>query len=129
MGKKGDSENLRSSFRIAPKNLKKFVVIYHEKMYLYAYFHIFLSSTMLKRKNFLTIDFFRYYSNGKLRRFGEIHIGGIGPSHHMEFFLLFFPKLYTWWHWRKSWFGKKSNVLVHMRMNVHWRSSILCHQW
>ena len=58
MGKKGDSENLRSSFRIAPKNLKKFVVVYHEKMYLYAYFHIFLSSRVLRRKKFSNYRFF-----------------------------------------------------------------------
>ena len=57
MGKKGDTENLKSSLRIAPKNLKKFVVIYNEKMYFREHFHIFLSSRVLKRKKCLIIDF------------------------------------------------------------------------
>ena len=89
MGKKGDTESLKRSLRITKKNLKKFVVIYHENMQLHA-FHIFLSCRVLKRKNFLSIDFFPCYSNGKLRPFGGIQIGRIGPSHHMEYFLLFF---------------------------------------
>ena len=77
MGKKGDTENLKSSFRTNPKNLRKFVVIYHEKMYLYGYFHIFRSSRMLKRKNFLIIDFSQCYLNGKLRPFGGVKTGQI----------------------------------------------------
>ena len=90
MRKKGDTENLKSSLRIAPKNLKKFVVIHHEKVYLYAYFHIFLSSRALKRKNVLIIDFPPCYLNGKLRPFWGVQIDRNGPSHHMEYFLLFF---------------------------------------
>ena len=70
MGKKVDTNNLKSSLRIAPKNLKKFVVIYYEKMYLHAYFHIFLSSRVLKRKIFLIIDFSPCYFNGELRPLG-----------------------------------------------------------
>ena len=96
MGKKGDTENLKRSLRITSKNLKKFVVIYHENMYLHAHFHTFLSCRVLKRKDFSTIDFFPCYSNGKLRPFGGIQIDRNGPSHHMEYFLLFFPKLFTW---------------------------------
>ena len=106
-GGKRDNENLKSFFRIAPKNLKKFVVIHYEKMYLHAYFHIFLSSRVLKGKNFLTINFSPCYSNGKLRPFGGGgQISQIGPSDYMEYFLLFFWKLFTWWHWWKSRFGK-----------------------
>ena len=70
MGKKGDSENLKSSVRITRKNLKKFVVIHYENMYIDAYFHIFLICKVRKRKNFLTIDFFPCYLNMKLRPFG-----------------------------------------------------------
>ena len=104
-GKKGDTENLKSSLRIAPKNLKKFVVIYHEKMYLRAYFHIFLSSRVLRRKNVLIIDFSPCNLYGKLRPFGGG--GQFGrPSHHMEYFLLFFSNLFTCWQWWKSRFGK-----------------------
>ena len=51
MEKKGDTENLEGSLRITPKNLKKFLVIYYKKMYLHAYFHIFLSSRVLIKKN------------------------------------------------------------------------------
>ena len=91
MGKKGDTENLKSSLRITPKNLKKIVVIYYENMYLHAYFHIFLSSGALKRKNFLIIDFFPCYLNGKLRPFG----GGfksveLGPLTIWNIFYYFF---------------------------------------
>ena len=39
-------------------------------MYLHAYYHIFLSSRVLKIKNFLPIDFSPCYLNGKLRPFG-----------------------------------------------------------
>ena len=45
---------------------------------------------MLKRKNFLTIDFSPCYSNGKLRPFGGIQIGRIGPFHRMEYFYYLF---------------------------------------
>ena len=95
MWKKGDTENLKSSLRIASKNLKKFVVIYYEKMYFYAYFHIFLSSRALKRKNFLINDFSPYYLNGKLRPFG----GGSNLlnwtlSPYGIFFIIFFETFY-----------------------------------
>ena len=42
------------------------------RVYLHAYFHIFLRSRVLKRKNFLTIDFPQCYSFGKLRPFGRV---------------------------------------------------------
>ena len=58
MGKKGDTENLKRSFRIASKNMTKFVVIYYKKMYHHAYFYIFLSSRVLKTKNFLNYRIF-----------------------------------------------------------------------
>ena len=79
MGKKGDTENLKSSLRIAPKNLKKFVVIYYEKMYLHAYFHIFLNSRVLKRKKFLIIDFSPFYLNRKLRTLGGLKSVKLDP--------------------------------------------------
>ena len=90
MGKKGDDQNLKSSFRIALKNLKKFVVIDHEKMYLHAYFHIFLSSRVLKIKNFLTIDFSPCYLNGKLRPFGRLKSVELDPLIIWNIFYYFF---------------------------------------
>ena len=96
MEEKSDTENLKSSLRIASKNLKKFVVIYYEKMYLHAYFQIFLSHRVLRRKKCLTIDFSPCYSYGKLKPFVEVQTGQIGPSHHTEYFLLFFWKLFTY---------------------------------
>ena len=94
MGKKSDTENLKSSLKIASKNLKKFVVIYYAKMYLHAYFHIFLSCRALKRKNSQINDFSPCYLNRKLKPFGGVQIGRIGPSHHMEYFLLFFFEIF-----------------------------------
>ena len=72
MGKKGDTENLKSSLRIAPKNVKKIRgdLLCKDVPPCNAYFHIFLSSRGLKRKNFLINDFSPCYLNGKYRPFG-----------------------------------------------------------
>ena len=98
MGKKGDDENLKSSFRMALKNLKKFLVIDHKKMYLHAYFHIFLRSRVLKKKKISNYRFFPMLFKWEIEALwgGGVQISRIGPFQHMEYFLLFFWKLFIW---------------------------------
>ena len=114
MGKKGDTENLKSSLRIVSKNLKKFVVIYREKKYLRAYFDIFRSSRVLKRKHFLITDFSPFYSNGISRPFG----GGSKPVnlHPLTVWNIFY---YFFGHPLRSDTGEKVDSGSNEGPNVH----------
>ena len=83
------------SLKIVTKNLKKILVIYHHRIYFHEFFQMSKSNSALKGRKLLNIDFFPCYLNGKLRVRAPIQTDQTGPSHHMEYFLLFFWKLFT----------------------------------
>ena len=60
------------SVRIALKNLKKFLMIHHHKIYFHELFRMSRSTRKLWERKWLIIDFFQYYLNRKLRALAPI---------------------------------------------------------
>ena len=64
-GRKGCYRMSWNSLRIASKNLKKYMVIFHMNIHLHEFFQIFLSNRVLWRKILLIVCFSPCYLNGQ----------------------------------------------------------------
>ena len=106
--------NVLKLLRIASKNLKKFMVIFHMNIHLHEFFQIFLSNRVPWRKSFLILCFSPCYLNRKIvvsgastsRSNWTLSLFGI-------FFIIFLKMTSNGWT-KKKWIWEIRNALIYI---------------